>query len=81
LERKRFVKKTKNFIRIKEFHPSVGLEITDEMIALIAASAIQVCFGLTEYLLVNFSKIFIYPKEYYSNYDKLFRIGIVKPKL
>ncbi|MGZ4035028.1 MAG: zinc-dependent peptidase, partial [Bacteroidia bacterium] len=74
-EKKRFVKRTKEFIKIKEFYPSGGMEITDEMIILISASAIQLTFGLNEYLLDSFSKIFIYPKEYYSKYDKLYHKG------
>jgi Mlc titration factor MtfA (ptsG expression regulator) len=75
VEKARFVKRTKNFIRIKEFHPAGGLVLTEEMIILISASAIQLTFGLTEYLLLHFSRIFVYPKEYYSKYDKLYHKG------
>jgi Mlc titration factor MtfA (ptsG expression regulator) len=74
-EKARFIKRTKEFIRIKEFYPSGGLMLTDEMVVLISASGIQLTFGLREYLLINFAKIFVYPKEYYSKYDKLYHKG------
>ena len=75
LEKTRFIKRLDNFISNKEFIPSGGMELTEEMIVLISASAIQLTFGLEEYLLLNFSKIFIYPKEYYSKSDNLYHKG------
>jgi Mlc titration factor MtfA (ptsG expression regulator) len=75
IEKERFVKRVNVFIAHKEFLPSGGMEITDEMVILIASSAVQLTFGLEDYLLLSFSKIFIYPKEYYSQYDKLYHQG------
>jgi Mlc titration factor MtfA (ptsG expression regulator) len=71
----KFLRRLLNFIDEKEFHGSGGLQLTDEMIVLISASAIQLTFGLDEYRLEHFSKIFVYPKAYYSKISKQYHKG------
>jgi MtfA peptidase len=71
----KFLRRVSSFIDNKEFLGSGGIELTDEMIVLISASAIQLTFGLEEYHLDHFSKIFIYPKAYYSRISKQYHKG------
>src|ERR1035437_8410107 len=74
-DKKRFLKRTVHFLINKEFIPSGETQMTEEMVVLISACAIQLTFGLEEYILETFSKIFVYPKEYYSKYDHLYHEG------
>jgi Mlc titration factor MtfA (ptsG expression regulator) len=71
----RFMRRLLNFIENKDFKGSGGLQLTDEMIVLISASAIQLTFGLDEYMLDHFSKIFVYPKAYYSKVSGQYHKG------
>lgn len=71
----KFLQRLFRFIDNKEFNGSGGLQVTDEMIILISASAIQLTFGLEEYLLDHFSKIFVYPKAYYSKISGQYHKG------
>lgn len=71
----KFLKRLINFISNKDFHGSGGLDLTDDMIIMISASAIQLTFGLDEYRLDHFSKIFVYPKAYYSKISKQYHKG------
>ncbi len=75
LEKKRFLKRTVHFLINKEFVASGGMLLTEEVVVLISACAVQLTFGLEEYLLETFPKIFVYPKEYYSKYDHLYHKG------
>jgi hypothetical protein len=45
------------------------------MVVLISASAIQLTFGLNEYRLDHFSRIFVYPKAFYSKISKQYHKG------
>jgi Mlc titration factor MtfA (ptsG expression regulator) len=74
-EKVRFLKRLCRFIEEKEFSPGGGLVVTDEMVVLISASAIQLTFGLDEFMLYNFSRIVIYPKEFYSVLGKHYHKG------
>jgi Mlc titration factor MtfA (ptsG expression regulator) len=76
-EKMRFVGRLKKFIKRKEFIGRQDLVVTEEMKALVSASAIQLTFGLEEYLLSHFEKIFLYPDVYYSKYDKKYHMGEV----
>lgn len=67
LEKIEFERRVLNFIRNKKFIPMHGMKrVTAEMKSLIAASAIQLTFGLDEIYLVHFSTILVFPREYFS---------------
>ncbi|MCW3105361.1 MAG: hypothetical protein JWO09_3801 [Bacteroidetes bacterium] len=71
----RFMRRLHRFIENKDFIGSGGIILTDEMIVLISACAIQLTFGLKEYKLNHFSKIFVYPKAFYSKVSKQYHKG------
>jgi Mlc titration factor MtfA (ptsG expression regulator) len=74
-DKTKFLKRLVNFIDTKDFQGCGGIELTQEMIVLISASAIQLTFGLDEFLLDHFSKIFVYPNVYYSRINKQYHKG------
>jgi Mlc titration factor MtfA (ptsG expression regulator) len=81
-EKKKFLGRTAKFISVKEFIPREGVDITgglDDIKTLISAAAIQATFGLSEYDLPHFTKIFIYPGPYYSNITKHWHKGEANP--
>lgn len=68
-DKQKFLLRTGSFLKSKEFIPRDELNISDVMDdvrTLISAAAIQVTFGLEAYELPHFTKIFIYPREYYN---------------
>lgn len=65
--KKRFVKRVYNFINDISFYGKNGIEITEEIKVLIAASAVQLTFGYKSYLFDKFRYIFVYPRAFYSN--------------
>jgi MtfA peptidase len=70
-----FEKRVQKFIDLKQFIPRGGInEITPEMKAVIAGSAIQLTFGYPNIYFLHFWRILIYPDNYYStithNYHK-----------
>ena len=71
----KFLKRVIRFISVKEFRALGGLQITEEMVVLVSASAVQLTFGLKEFQLEHFRKIFIYPKEFYSKTSKEYHKG------
>lgn len=71
----KFLKRVIRFISVKEFRALGGLQITEEMVVLISASAVQLTFGLKEFQLGHFKKIFIYPKEFYSKAGRDYHKG------
>jgi hypothetical protein len=73
-DRQKFLKRTAKFILNKEFR-AMKMELTEEMMVLISASAIQLTFGLDEYLLDHFNRIFIYPREFSSRTSKQLHKG------
>ena len=62
----KFLHRVKNFIADKSFEGRENLEVTDEMKTWVAASAVQLTFGLDKYSLNHFSKIILYPEVYYN---------------
>lgn len=58
-----------------------GIQITDEMKIIIAASYVMLTFGMRKYLNPLFSKIIIYPDVYYSEYSKNYHKGEFNPKM
>ncbi|HSY77720.1 MAG TPA: zinc-dependent peptidase, partial [Bacteroidia bacterium] len=77
-DKPKFVERTTKFIELKEFIPREGIEMTagiDDIRILISAAAIQVTFGLEHYTLDHFTRIFIYPREYYNSITKHWNKG------
>ncbi|HVZ56459.1 MAG TPA: zinc-dependent peptidase [Chitinophagaceae bacterium] len=75
----RFVKRVNHFKHTKKFH-YIGLEGNEDIATLVSASAIQVTFGLKNYLLTFFKDIYILADAYrMDNEDELY-IGHVAPE-
>ncbi len=77
-DQKKFVDRTYLFANNKEFLTRDAKDILDEMDnikTLISAAAIELTFGLSEYELPHFSKIFIYPHDYYNGLTKHWHKG------
>ncbi len=71
----KFLLRVKNFIRSKTFEGREGLEVTNEMKSWVAASAVQLTFGLNKYSLAHFTKIILYPEAFYNRQDDALHIG------
>jgi MtfA peptidase len=76
-----FEKKVNQFIYTKDFIPRGISKVTEEMEALIAASAVQLTFGLPDVTFKHFDKILIYPTDYYSAIHRRYHKGEVNPRL
>lgn len=79
LNKARFELKVTNFIYGKRFIPRNVDEVTIEAKVLIAASAVQLTFGLPHVYLRHFNKILVYPDNYYSSITKRYHKGEVNP--
>lgn len=75
--KKRFETRVQAFIDGNEFIPRGYTHVTDEMKALIASSAIQLTFGFSHLNFEHFSKILIYPDDYYSRITRKYHAGEV----
>lgn len=76
----KFERKVCNFLYSKRFIPRNINEVTIEAKVLIAASAVQLTFGLPDIYLRHFDKILVYPNEYYSSITKQYHKGEVNPR-
>ncbi|MCA6074556.1 zinc-dependent peptidase [Fulvivirga sedimenti] len=73
-----FEKRLQQFIDMKEFIVrSKSLTLSDEMIVLISASAIQLTFGFPGIYFTHFQRILIYPDNYYSLITQKYHQGEV----
>lgn len=66
-DKQKFLERVMKFAKDKEFIPRNEVDISDSMEdirVLVSAAAIQVTFGLEEFEMPHFSKIFIYPHDY-----------------
>lgn len=73
-----FQRRVQKFIDMKQFIPRGGItEITPEMKALIAGSAIQLTIGYPYIYFKHFWRILIYPDNYYSTITKKYHKGEV----
>ncbi len=79
-KRREFEKRVTHFIRSKHFVPRNMRKVTSEMKVCIAASAIQLTYGLPKVYLSHFKYILVYPDEYYSTITKQFHKGEVNPR-
>jgi len=77
--KKAFERKVQYFITAKTFIAREIPKVTDEMKALIAASAVQLTFGYRRVILSHFTKILVYPDDYYSTINKKYHKGEVNP--
>jgi len=77
-EKYRFVKRVAHFKSGKKFH-FIGLENNDDTAILVSASAIQVTFGLKNYLLSHFKDIYVLADAYHMDEDEELYIGHVAP--
>lgn len=75
-----FERRVQKFINMKSFIARGDLkEVTPEMKALIAGSAIQITFGFPSIYFEHFKRILIYPTDYYSLITRKFHQGEVNP--
>lgn len=72
-----FELKLVEFMEMKEFIPRQMKEVTQEMKVLISAAAVQLTFGLPDIYLRHFSRILVYPDDYYSTIFKRYHRGEV----
>lgn len=77
--KRKFLKRLAIFIEYHDFEGREGLEITDLMKVLIAASAVHLTISLKDYLLDLFPKILVYPDVYYSKLTKSYNRGETNP--
>ncbi len=77
--KKHFVKRAHHFRSIKKFH-FVGMEENEETAILVSASAVQVTFGLKNYLLSHFENIHVLADAYQMEHDTEIYVGHVAPE-
>lgn len=75
----RFVNRVHHYRKQKQFH-FIGLEPKDEIEVLTTASAVQVTFGLKNYLMQHFKNIYILADAYRMDNDNELYIGHVAPE-
>lgn len=75
----RFINRVHHFLNHKQFH-FIGLEGKEEIPVLTAASAIQVTFGLKNYIMQHFKNIYILADAYRMDNDEELYIGHVAPE-
>lgn len=80
-EKKYFEHRVATFIAKYEFHGREGLQITDQMRVLIAATAIMLTFGMRHYLFRLIDKIIIFPDIYFSNSNNEYHKGEFNPRV
>lgn len=76
-----FEHRVATFINKYTFYGKEGLQVTDQMKVLIAATAIMLTFGMRNYLFTIINKIIIYPDVYYSNMNKAYHKGEFNPRM
>jgi Mlc titration factor MtfA (ptsG expression regulator) len=78
-QKQRFVKRVYEFRLGKKFH-FIGLENNEDTAILVSSSAVQVTFGLSNYLLSHFKDIYILADAYRMDDDEELYIGHVAPE-
>jgi MtfA peptidase len=80
-EKRSFERRVQKFIDLKEFVPRGGLkEVTPEMQALVAATAMQLTHGFPRVYFRHFKRILLYPDNYYSQINRRYHQGEVNTK-
>lgn len=59
------------FQKTKKFIGKDGVKITEELKCIISASAVQLTFGLKNYLISHFNVIILYPQPFFSKVFKM----------
>jgi len=78
-QKRKFVDRVHQYRLSKKFH-FVGMEEKEESSILISACAVQVTFGLEDYLMEYFQDIHVLADAYYMDDDKELFIGHVAPE-
>jgi Mlc titration factor MtfA (ptsG expression regulator) len=78
-QKSKFVSRVYQFKSSKKFH-FIGLEKNEDMAILVSSSAVQVTFGLKNYLLSHFKDIYILADAYHMDNDEELYIGHVAPE-
>lgn len=74
-----FERRVCRFMYSKQFIPRGMKEVPVEVKVFVAATAVQITFGLPHVYLTHFSKILIYPDDYYSTITRRYHKGEVNP--
>lgn len=77
--KKNFIQRVHHFKSAKKFH-FIGMERSDDSSTLISASAVQVTFGLKNYLLSHFENIYVLADAYRMENDEELYVGHVAPE-
>jgi hypothetical protein len=77
--KKNFIQRVHHFKSAKKFH-FIGMEKSDDSATLISASAVQVTFGLKNYLLSHFENIYVLADAYQMENDEELYVGHVAPE-
>ncbi|MCV9387734.1 zinc-dependent peptidase [Reichenbachiella ulvae] len=80
-KQKIFEYRVQRFLHQKEFIPRQMKEVREDMKVLIAACAVQLTFGFPNVALSYFTRILVYPNDYYSTISKKYHRGEVNPRL
>jgi hypothetical protein len=78
-KKKYFEHRTADFLKTYAFHGKDGLEITDEINVLVAATFVMLTFGMRKYKTNVFDKIIIYPDAYFSTINQELHHGEFNP--
>ena len=78
-QKARFVHRVHQFRAGKKFH-FIGLEKSEDIAVLVSASAVQVTFGLKNFLLAHFRDIYVLADAYHMDSDEELYIGHVAPE-
>ncbi len=80
-ERRHFEHRVATFMKSKNFIGRKKMEITDEILVLISATAVMLTFGFREYLIELIANVVVYPKEFYSKANDDYHKGEFNPQL
>jgi MtfA peptidase len=75
--KEKFQSRVIEFINAKDFETRGNLELTEDKKVLVAATAIQLTFGLDHYIFRHFQTIILYPEKFYSHHSKSKNVGEV----
>jgi Mlc titration factor MtfA (ptsG expression regulator) len=78
-DREKFIERVNGFLENKRFLSRAGLEVTDEMKAMVAGAAIQLTFGLENFTFDYFNTIILFPHSYYSRITGKTHMGEANP--
>ena len=78
-QKRKFASRVHQFKSTKKFH-FIGLESSEDTATLVSSSAVQVTFGLKNYLLMHFKDIYILADAYRMDDDEELYIGHVAPE-